>query len=425
MSPIMNDTSSSRRAAWTIAGIAALLVAAGAGYGVSQWRMSSQSTSRITPMVAASAPAERKVLYWYDPMSPQQHFDKPGKSPFMDMMLVPRYADDAASSTTSSVRIDPRVAQSLGMRTVEVKRETLSVPLTVLATVGFNERDVAIVQSRTAGFVERVRPLAPGDVVAAGTTIAEVLVPEWAGAQQEFLALRASGDAALTAASRQRLRLLGMPDALIADVERSGRVRATQSISAPIAGVVQELDVRNGMSLAPGATLARINGIATMWMEAALPESQASMLAPGRAVEARLAAYPGEVFHGSVNAVLSDINRDTRTLRVRMSFPNPRQRLKAGMTAQVSLPAGGVPELVVPSEAVVRTGQRTLVFVVEADGRYRPVAVELGRELGDKLVVRQGLSEGQRVVSSGQFLVDSEASLAGVLPAGTAASGAR
>jgi Cu(I)/Ag(I) efflux system membrane fusion protein len=425
MSPIMNDTSSSRRAAWTIAGTAALLVAAGAGYGISQWRMSSQSTSRITPVVAAGAPAERKVLYWYDPMSPQQHFDKPGKSPFMDMMLVPRYADDAASAATGSVRIDPRVAQSLGMRTVEVKRETLSVPLTVLATVGFNERDVAIVQSRTAGFVERVRPLAPGDVVAAGTTIAEVLVPEWAGAQQEFLALRASGDAALTAASRQRLRLLGMPDALIADVERSGRVRATQSISAPIAGVVQELDVRNGMSLAAGATLARINGIATMWMEAALPESQASMLAPGRAVEARLAAYPGEVFHGSVNAVLSDINRDTRTLRVRMSFPNPRQRLKAGMTAQVSLPAGGVPELVVPSEAVVRTGQRTLVFVVEADGRYRPVAVELGRELGDKLVVRQGLSEGQRIVSSGQFLVDSEASLAGVLPAGTAASGAR
>jgi len=420
----MNDTSSPRRAAWTIAGIAALLAAAGLGYGIAQWRQTQPMTA-AAPVPAASVQAERKVLYWYDPMSPQQHFDKPGKSPFMDMMLVPRYADDAASSTAGSLRIDPRVAQSLGMRTVEVKRETLSVPLTVPATVGFNERDVAIVQARTAGFVERVNPLAPGDVVAAGATIAEVLVPEWAGAQQEFLAVRASGDAALTAASRQRLRLLGMSDALIADVERSGRVHAVQTITAPIAGVVQELDVRNGMSLAPGATLARINGIATMWMEAALPESQASMLAPGRAVEARLAAYPGEVFHGSVGAVLPDINRDTRTLRVRMGFANPRQRLKAGMTAQVSLPVGGVPELVVPSEAVVRTGQRTLVFVVEADGRYRPVPVELGREVGDKLIVRQGLSEGQRIVSSGQFLVDSEASLAGVLPAGTAASGTR
>jgi Cu(I)/Ag(I) efflux system membrane fusion protein len=155
-----------------------------------------------------------------------------------------------------------------------------------------------------------------------------------------------------------------------------------------------------------------------MWMEAAVPEALASYLAPGRAVQAQLAAYTGEAFKGNIIAVLPETNRDTRTLRVRMSFANPGHRLRAGMTAQVSLPGSSESALVVPTEAVVRTGQRTVVFVLDADGRYQPVAVEIGREVGDKVVIRKGLAEGQRVVTSGQFLVDSEASLSSVMPRG-------
>ena len=424
MNDIDNTSTSSRRPIKVALGLVALAAAVAFGYGIALWRARSHETpanhaaSPAGAAAGASAPAaERRILYWHDPMVPQHHFDKPGKSPFMDMDLVPKYADEDPGSATG-VKIDPRVAQSLGMRVAEVKRETLAGELVALATVGFSERDVAVVQSRTAGFVERVAPLAPGDVVARGAMIAQLLVPEWAGAQQEYLAVKGTGDAALIAASRQRLRLLGMDDALVAAVERTGRPQATLSIVAPIAGVVQEVAVRNGMSVSAGMTLARINGLATMWMEAAVPETQAAMLAPGRGVQARLPAYPGDVFQGSVIALLPEANRETRTLRVRMAFANRGHKLKAGMTAQVALPGRRDAVLVIPAEAVVRTGRRTLVYLVEAEGRYRPVAVELGRDAGDKVEVRSGLAEGQRVVSSGQFLVDSEASLSGVLPSG-------
>ena len=413
------SSSRSRRRLRIAAVVVALAAAVAAGFGIAHWQMASE----MAAMADAPPPApDRKVLYWYDPMVPQHRFDKPGKSPFMDMMLVPKYADEEATSVPG-VTVDPRLAQSLGMRTAEVKREALGGGVIALATVGFDERQVAVLQARTGGFVERVRPLAPGDVVAQGSVLAEVLVPDWAGAQLEYLAVRAGGDAALTAASRQRLRLLGMPDALVAEIERSGRPQAMQTIVAPIAGVLQALEIRQGMAISPGMTLARINGIATMWLEAAVPEAQAAALPAGRAVEATLPAYPGEVFRGQVVAVLPEINRESRTLRVRMAFANTKQRLKAGMTAQVRLPGSSESVLVVPAEAVVRTGQRTLVYVVESEaGRYRPVPVELGREVGDKLEVRKGLSEGDRVVTSGQFLIDSEASLSGLLPRGDAAS---
>ena len=194
---------------------AAVAAAAGAGYIVANWRMSQNMAAKDGAQTgqAASAPTDgRKVLYWYDPMYPQQHFDKPGKSPFMDMALAPKYADEEAGG---GVKIDPRLVQSLGMRLATVRRERLETGIDAVASVGFNERDVAIVQARTGGFVERVYARAPGDVISAGSPLADVLVPEWAGAQIEFLALKTSGDASLAAAARERLKLLGMPETLI------------------------------------------------------------------------------------------------------------------------------------------------------------------------------------------------------------------
>ena len=165
----------------------------------------------------------------------------------------------------------------------------------------------------------------------AGAPLAEVLVPDWAGAQQEYLAVRAAGDAGLAAAARQRLVLLGMPEALIARVERERAVVTTTTITAPIGGVIQELNLRAGMTLAPGMTLARLNGLASVWLEAAVPEAQAAVLERGRAVQASFAAYPGQRFTGKVDAVLPEANRDTRTLRVRTVFANPQLKLRPGM----------------------------------------------------------------------------------------------
>ena len=403
--------------------IGVLAVGVALGWGVAQWRSSAQHAATATALPAAtnaaSAPAERKVLYWYDPMSPLQKFDKPGKSPFMDMQLVPRYAEEgpaaAAAGGGPALAVSTQAQQALGLRLVTVETRAIGAVVEAVGTVQLNERDISIVQARTAGFVERVYARAPGDVVAAGAPLVDVLNPEWLGAQQEYLAVKAVGDAPLTQAARQRLLLLGMPAATVDRIERTGQPVALQTISAPAGGVISELMVRAGMTVAPGMTLARINGLGTVWLEAALPEVQAAAIQPGQAVEARFAALPGEVVKGRVAAILPEGNRETRTLRVRIELPNPGQRLKAGLFAQVSLRGPQRQALVVPAEAVIRTGKRTLVYLSEPPGRFRPVEVEVGEQVDDRIVVRSGLSAGQQVVGSGQFLIDSEASLQGVL----------
>ncbi|NCT81680.1 MAG: efflux RND transporter periplasmic adaptor subunit [Comamonadaceae bacterium] len=414
-----------------LAAVALVVLGVGMGYGVAQWRSATPATAAHSDAshagAAASAPtSERKVLYWYDPMSPQQKFDKPGKSPFMDMPLVPKYADEAPAG---GVAVDPRVAQTLGVRIATATKQSLGMSLQVPATVMLNERDVAIPQARTAGFVQRAARLAPGDVIPAGAFIAELLVPEWAGAQQEYLAVRRTGDEALTAAARQRLVLMGMPPDLVQRVERSGRVEAVTIVQAPSGGLVQELMVRPGMTVSQGMSLARITGLSSVWVEAALPEAQAAAARVGERVDVVLSAFPGQTLHGKVSAVLPEANADTRTLRVRADLPNPGGRLRAGMFAQMRLGTASEEALVVPAEAVIRTGQRAIVYVVDQPGRFTPVEVRVGRELGDKLEVLQGLQPGQHVVASGQFLIDSEASMQGVLqrqasPAAEAASAA-
>jgi Cu(I)/Ag(I) efflux system membrane fusion protein len=405
------------------AAVALLALGAAAGWGIAQRHGAADpaAVSASTPAAAASA-GERKVLYWYDPMTPTQKFDKPGKSPFMDMQLVPRYADepaedgaDAADAAPSRLSVSATAVQSLGLRLATVERRAVGAAIDAVGIVQLSERDISIVQARTNGFVERVYAHAPGDVIAAGSPLVEVLNPEWLGAQQEFLALKNTGDAALSAAARQRLLLLGMPAELIERVERGGQPIALQTIRAPSGGVLTELAVRNGMTLAAGMTLARINGLGTVWLEVALPEAQAAAVAPGQSAEVHLASRPGERLLGKVAAVLPEANRDTRTLRVRIELANPGQRLKAGMSAQVSLRGDQHEALVVPAEAVIRTGRRALVYLSEQPGRYRPVEVEIGEELGDQLVIRSGLQAGQQVVASSQFLIDSEASMQGVL----------
>ena len=357
---------------------------------------------------------ERKVLYWYDPMQPQQKFDKPGKSPFMDMQLVPQYADAAADSAAMS--IDPSLTQNLGLRLATVTRGVLASSLDVVGVLAFNERDVAVIQARTAGFVERVYARAPGDVLKANAPLVDILVPEWAAAQEEFLALRRNGDADLLAAARQRLRLTGMPTALITQVERSGKIQPNLTLTSPISGVLQELDVRAGMTVAAGETLARVNGLSSVWLAVAVPESETGSIVVGQTVEARLPAFPGTVLNGTVSAILPETNPDSRTIRVRVELPNPDGRLRPGLTAQVRLNRSTEQSVLwVPSEALIRTGRRVLVMLAEDAGRYRPVEVQLGQENEGKTVVLKGLQEGQHVVSSGQFLLDSEASLKGIV----------
>lgn len=234
--------------------------------------------------------------------------------------------------------------------------------------------------------------------------------------QEEYLALRHSGDAQLTAAARQRLVLAGMPADLINRVASTGKVQLSVTLSAPTAGVIQVLDLRPGMTLTPGATLARINGVANVWLEAAVPEAQAQGLREGQPVQAQLPAFPGDPIPGKLTALLADADLQSRTLRLRIELPNRDGRLRPGMTAQVALHPGesAKQSLLVPAEAVIRTGKRDLVMLAEDGGRFRPVEVVLGQESKGQVAVLQGLQAGQRIVASGQFLLDSDANLKGI-----------
>jgi Cu(I)/Ag(I) efflux system membrane fusion protein len=405
-----------------------LVLGAAGGYGLysagmSRGMLMGASTSGAADQGAAQKAGDidpatgKKVLYWHDPMVPGQKFDKPGKSPFMDMQLVPVYA--GGDGDEGKVTISPRVQQNLGVRTAEVTRGVLKPSVEAVGSVAFNERDVAVVQARTNGYLEKLYVRAPLDPVKKGQPLAELYAPDWVAAQEEYLTVqRMSAEGAsigsLLDGARQRMRLAGMTDDHIRLVESTGKVHPRLTVTAPVGGVVVELGAREGMTVMSGAPLFRINGLGTVWVNAEVPESLASLLRPGNAVEARTMALPDTVFKGQVNAILPEVNAATRTLKARVELANPGGRLVPGMFAKVDFtPMSRKEVLLVPTEAVIQTGTRNVVIVAQGDGGFASVDVALGVEANGQSEIRKGLEAGQKVVVSGQFLLDSEASLRG------------
>jgi len=391
------------------------LVGAGA-YGVYHVGIS-RGMQLTTPLSGnADSSSNKKPLYWHDPMFPQQKFDKPGKSPFMDMQLVPVYADGEGDS--SNVAISARVQQNLGIRTAEAIKGTLAPTIEVVGSVAYNERDVAVVQARANGFVEKLYVRALLDSVKQGQALAEVYIPDWVAAQEEYMSVKrmtGAGFDALRDGARQRMRLAGMTDEQIRHIDASGKVQARITITAPVSGVVTELGAREGMTVMTGAPLFRINGLHTIWVNAEVPEGFAAQVRPGNTVEARTPALPGTVFNGKVSAILPEVNSTTRTLKARVELVNLENQLVPGMFAKVNFtPNARKDAVLVPSEAVIQTGQRSVVIVVQGDEQFSPVDVELGIETNGQTEIRKGIDAGQKVVVSGQFLLDSEASLKGL-----------
>ena len=352
---------------------------------------------------SAMSSGERKPLYWYDPMVPAQHFDKPGKSPFMDMQLVPKYGDESGSGGTV-VEIDPRQAQNLGLRLAPAKTGTFLQRVDTVGSVAVDERRIVTVESRTAGWIEKLDVRAEGDLVKKGQRLAALYSPDLFAAKQELKLAQNSGDAALAQASQQRLRLLG-----------AGAGGGSQSgVFAPASGFVMELMAREGAQLSPGMPLMKLADLSKVWLQVEIPEVQAGWVKEGRSAEAHLKSLPGEVFKGTVDYLYPQLDTATRTLKARLVFDNPDGALRPGMFADVTLFGGPQRDVVlVPSEAVIRTGTRTVVMVAEGAGRFRPVMVEAGPERNDETVILSGLEAGQQIVVSGQFLIDSEASLLG------------
>jgi Cu(I)/Ag(I) efflux system membrane fusion protein len=369
----------------------------------------------------------RKVLYWHDPMVPTQKFDKPGKSPFMDMQLVPVYADTNQGDSTPAVSISPSLQQNLGIRTAPVTTGKLTNSLEAVGSVTFDERSIMIVPARAAGVIQHLSVRAVFDPVQRGQVLAMVYVPDWIAAQEEYLSVRKmKGDRLddLKSGARQRMLLAGMNDAQVRLVESTGKIQTNIPIIAPTSGIITELNVREGDTISMGTPLLKITGLDTVWLNAEIPESAASQARVGSTVEVTTTAYPNQPLRGKVAQLLPSVNAATRTLIARVTLANPHHSLLPGMFAQVRIEhAHNSDTLLVPSEAVIVTGTRSLVFVVQSDGHFAPVDVETGLESQGQTQILRGLSAGQQVVVSGQFLVDSEASLKGVtsrmLPAQT------
>jgi Cu(I)/Ag(I) efflux system membrane fusion protein len=358
-----------------------------------------------------------RIQNYHDPMVPGKNFDAPAKSPFMEMMLVPRYAGGGGEDA-SGVTVSPRIQQNLGLRTARVVEGSLATEIGAVGSVAWNERDQQVVAARAMGFVEKLHVRATLDRVSAGAPLVDLYVPDWVAAQEEYLAvarMTGPGIDALRDAARARMRQAGMDEALIERVARDGSVSARVTLAAPIGGVVSELMARQGATVMPGMPLLRLQGTGTVWAEGQVPESQAALLRPGARVSATSPAVPGRTFEGRVQTLLPEVDTRTRTLKARLELANPGAALVPGMFVQMRFARPGREKtLLVPTDAVIHTGRRSVVMRAEDGGGFHPVEVKTGLESGGQTEIVAGLAAGQRVVLSGQFLIDSEASLRGL-----------
>lgn len=403
-----------KRTALVVSLVAAGMLLAAGGFFVGRSSGQSPTAMSMASPASAASSGDHKVLYWHDPMVPGPRFDKPGKSPFMDMQLVAVYADEVSKG---GVSVTPAVQQNLGVRTAVVKKADLSSSFDAIGSVQFDERLSVAVQTRVAGYIEHLAVRAPMERVRRGQALATVYAPDWLAPQNELLSLKRAGvGPELVAAARDRMRAMSIPESLIRQSEETGAAQARFTLSAPVSGVVAELGVRDGVAVSPGMTMFRIAGLEKVWAVAEVPEARAVHLVPGQKVKAVLQADASQTFDGELKEILPQVNASTRTLQARFEVDNKTGKLTPGMLLRLQVAGASSTRLVVPSEAVIRTGTRSVV-IVRNGGSFEPHDIKLGADLGDQLEVLDGLNEGDEVVTSGQFLIDSEASLKSVLGA--------
>jgi Cu(I)/Ag(I) efflux system membrane fusion protein len=389
--------------------IGTALLAACAGY----WAGRGPALPATAGGSSASSSASRSVLYWYDPMVPEQHFDKPGLSP-MGMQMIPRYA--LAPDTAAHVVVDVATVQRLGVRVAPVQRRVLASRWQAPGTVTWDLRQASTVSARTDAVITRLHVRAPYAPVVKGSPLADILAPAWSSALAEAEALRQaqSPDAkALQEAAQERLAVLGLAPE---DIRGPRAADGSLTLHAPRSGIVTSLEVREGQRVSAGQPLMTINDLSHVWVEAAIPQDLPAGIAPGMRAIIRSDTLPGVPIAGTVEALLPDLDPVTRTLRARVALSNLRGRLIPGQFVQVELSArGGTQVLVVPTDALINTGEQTRVLVAVGDGHFRPLAVIAGRSTQGLTEIIAGLTGDEQVVVSAQFLIDSEASLSGAL----------
>ncbi len=364
---------------------------------------------------------ERKILYWTDTMIPGYRAEGPGKSP-MGMDLTPVYEDEAEGG----VKINAATEQSMGVRIAPVETRVLSRAVRAAGSVAYDETRVANIQSKTAGWIEHLYVNSTGQRVKKGDYLLEIYSPDLVATEEEFLLAARNRDAIkgspaaevakrgqeMYEAAKKRLEYLDVPGHQIHDMEMKKQVFKTLHIHSPFDGVVVQKMVTEGMQVSPGMTLYTVADLSKVWVLAEVYEYELHGVHNGAPVKMTLEAYPGKTFNGAVTYIYPFLEKETRTVKVRIEFDNPRGELKPDMYARVEILAGAERKgLAVPKEAVIRGGKRDMVIVASGGSRYAPRQVKLGIESEGYFEALEGLTEGEKVVTSAQFLIDSESSL--------------
>ncbi len=387
---------------------ALLLVALGGSAGYFIARSVSPQTVQET---------DKKILYWVAPMDASYRSDKPGKSP-MGMDLIPVYSEDGGGTDSDepALQLSPAVINNIGVRTAKVERSALN---RMIDAVGFIEPDddlTSVLHVRSEGWVEQLIVKTEGEHVSKGDTLFRFYSPVIATAQTEYIQAIRIGRSTNIEAARERLISLGMGQDQIDDLRKSGKSKRLVDIRAQQDGVILKLNVREGAYVQPGTTVLSIADLNSIWVQVEVFEDQAGWAEKGQRVIMRLPFIPGRIWEGTVDYVYPTVDEMSRTVRVRLKFENYDQILKPGMYAEVSIYGEEMEDVLsIPREALIRAGKSERVILAMGDGRFRPAQVVSGIEVGDRVEILSGLSEGETIVASSHFLIDSEASLNGSL----------
>ncbi len=363
---------------------------------------------------ATSGTTEREVLYWQARMDPNYRRDEPGKSP-MGMDLIPVYADQV-DADPSVVSIDPTVVNNLGVRTAPAQIGPLSRSIETVGYVGYDEDTLRQISTRVDGWIEKLAIESTGDRVKRGQVLFELYSPALVNAQREYLAVLDSRTTALRQASRERLVALGVTVADIDRLDKTRQVKQRVRVYAETDGFVAHLGVREGSHVTPATEVMSIAELNRVWVLAEVFERQAAWVQAGQRAEVELDYLPGERWRGTVDYIYPELDPTTRTLKVRLRFENEAEVLRPNMFARVTIYSGDTAPVVhVPREAVIRGGLSDRIVLSLGKGRFRSQPVELGIESGGQIEIRRGIADGDVVVTSGQFLIDSEANIESAL----------
>lgn len=388
--------------------IIAIIIGAALGAGVLSLYQGAGSNSNRDETTSA----EKKPLYWVAPMDSNYRRDKPGKSP-MGMDLIPVYEEESSGDDfgPGAVKIAPHVVNNLGVRTAPVELKNMHTEISTVGYVQYDEDKLIHIHPRVDGWIEKLYVKAAGNPVEKGQPLYTLYSPQLVNAQEELLIALKRDNSSLISAAKDRLKALQLSADFIQKLEKTRKVQQTITFYSPQAGVVDGLKIREGFYVKPGNTLLSIGQLEQVWVEAEVFERDAALIKEGLPVSITLDYLPGEDWAGVVDYVYPTLNSKTRTLRVRLKFDNPDYQLKPNMFAQVSIHANQADStILVPKEAVIRTGKQDRVVLALGDGQFKSIEVTIGRVDIDSIEILEGLNEDDVVVTSAQFLIDSESS---------------